>query len=141
MKGDVDVAYETKHEQVEGHDQLVNTTMPSVDEMVNVMKDEVTTANEDAKKRERISYQVREQLGAEVRKRRKSDLEEIAALKRENMALTKSIIEKDKVAATDMATLKEEMADVRAGFVAMKASFDALLVGVVNKYKSSRRRV
>ena len=113
----------------------------AVDEMVNFMKDEVMTANENAKKHERISYQVRGQLGAAVSKRRKADLEEIAALKRENMALTQSIIEKDKVAAADMASLKAEMAAMRAGFVVMKASFDALLVGVVNKYKSSRRRV
>jgi len=154
------VEKQTEHIAVvdNGIEKLSNgqeAVLGAVDNMVNYMRDEVTTATENAKKHERISFQVRGQLGAEARKHRRADLEEIAVLKRENMALTQSIIEKDKAAAalaagstaemtalkTEVAALKAEMVAMRAGTVVMKASFDALVIELVNQSRRRRRRV
>jgi len=70
--------------------------------------------------------------------RHQADFEVISALRRENAALTQSIIEKDKVAAemtalkTEVAAMRAEMAAMRVAMVAMKASFDALVIELVD---------
>ena len=63
--------------------------------------------------------------------RHRADFEVISALRRENAALTQSIIEKDKVAA-ELAAMRAEMAAMRDAMVAMKASFDALVIELVD---------
>ena len=86
-----------------------NAVLEAVDGMVNYMKDEVTAANENAKKHAHISHQVRGQLGAEVRKQRKEDADEIERLRDVNDRMLKYFLEN----LRDNSALVAKMTDMR----------------------------
>lgn len=67
--------------------KVAHTLKDDVTNELQVVTDQVKITNERAVKSEHISFQVRGQLGAQERKRRKVDLEEIKRLKAENEVL------------------------------------------------------
>ena len=147
LKDEMNKVSENQAQQVNANVEKLssgqNIVLEAVDEMVNFMKEEVTTANENAKKHERISYQVRGQLGAEVRKQRKVDADEIATLKRKNEELVhknellmKFIVEKYK----DNAALNAKVTNMESTLAAQTTDITAIK-SMLGKFVNKKSRV
>ena len=108
-----------------------NAVLEAVDGMVNYMKDEVTAANENAKKHAHISHQVRGQLGAEVRKQRKEDADEIERLRDMNDRMLKyyflETLRNNSVLVAKVTDMQSKMTDMQAKILTELADIKSLL--------------
>jgi chromosome segregation ATPase len=101
----------------------VNNLAEKQGEVENILKNQTQQMSQKVAHSEHISYKVRGQLGAQERKRRKVDLEEIGRLRAENGVLKRQLRDKDRVVTAlgeHMASLDEQMHDMKETMHEMK---------------------
>lgn len=138
---DINTMTDTLVDSQNGVIETVNTVSAQVTADTNataVMRDEISEeirtvvhhiqkSNDRADKNERISHQVRGQLGAQERKRRKVDLDEISRLRNEVGILKRQARDKDKTIESMGAQIAQTRSEVErfrdSVFQQMQASY------------------
>jgi chromosome segregation ATPase len=101
----------------------VNNLAEQQGELQNILTNQTQQMSQKVAHSEHISHKVRGQLGAQERKRRKVDLEEISRLRAEVGVLKRQLRDKDRVVAAlgkHVASLDEQMHDMKETMHEMK---------------------
>jgi len=110
--GDVDKITESQNGVVESVNHVVesvNHLAEEQGEVQNLLKKQTQQMNQQVAHSEHISYKVRGQLGAQERKRRKVDLEEIGRLRTDLGVLKRQLRDKDRVIDEQMQEMKSQI--------------------------------